>query len=73
MYKSPVDRVTLTAMSQYTYLSKLDPEFAAFLEQNCDGPRRLPPPDDIAAAQKPWTELSQAPFMAPEKARLYPG
>jgi hypothetical protein len=58
-------------MSQYAYLSELDPEFAALLEQN--GPRRLAPPDDIAAAQKQWIELSQAPFVSSEKARLRPG
>jgi hypothetical protein len=58
-------------MSQYVYLSKLDPEFAALLEQN--PPRRLPPPDDIPATQKQWIELSQAPIVASEKARLRPG
>ena len=40
-------------MSQYSYLSKPDPEFAALLEQiQHNKPPPLVPPVDIAAAQQ---------------------
>ena len=61
-------------MSQYSYLSKPDPEFAALLEQiQQNKPPPLVPPVDIAAAQQEWIEHGQAPYIAYEKARLRPG
>ena len=59
-------------MSQYAYLSKPDPEFAALLER--ENPHlELPVPVDIPAAQKEWIEHGQVPYTAYEKARLNPG
>ncbi|KAF8257597.1 alpha/beta hydrolase fold-domain-containing protein [Lactarius quietus] len=57
-------------MSKYAYLSKLDPEFSALLEQ-CNPPT-LTPPVDIVAAQQDWIKHGQAPYAAYEKARLCP-
>jgi len=57
-------------MSQYSYLSKPDPDFAALLE-------KIPPPPpsapvDISATKQQWKMRIQAPYMAYEKARLSP-
>jgi acetyl esterase/lipase len=56
-------------MSQYAYLSKPDPEFAALPEQ--DNPH-LELPVDILAAREEWIQNGQAPYAAYEKARLHP-
>jgi hypothetical protein len=56
-------------MSQYAYLSKPDPEFAALPEQ--DNPH-LELPVDIPAAREEWIQNGQAPYAAYEKARLHP-
>lgn len=57
-------------MSQYAYLSKPDPEFAALLEQDIS---HLELPVDITAAQKEWIEHGQASYVAYEKGRLRRG
>ncbi|KAF8257599.1 Alpha/Beta hydrolase protein [Lactarius quietus] len=58
-------------MSQYAHLSKLDPEYAALLEQS--NPRvELPLPADIAVAQQQWLKHGHGPYVASEKARLRP-
>jgi hypothetical protein len=57
-------------MSQYAYLSKPDPEFAALPKQ--DNPH-LELPVDIPAAREEWIQNGQAPYAAYEKARLHPG
>lgn len=60
-------------MSQYAYLSKLDSEFAALLEQYKPPPLAPPVAGEIAAAQQGWIEHVQAPYVAYEKARLRHG
>jgi hypothetical protein len=59
-------------MSQYSYLSKPDPDFAALLEQ-IQPPPPFAPSADIPAAKQKWIEYVQAPYAAYEKARLSPG
>jgi hypothetical protein len=59
-------------MSQYAHLSKLNPEYAALLEQS-DPRVELPLPVDIVAAQQQWLKHGHGPYAASEKARLSPG
>jgi hypothetical protein len=59
-------------MSQYSYLSKPDPDFAALMEQ-IQPPPPFAPAVDISGAKQKWTEYVQAPYVAYEKARLSPG
>ena len=59
-------------MSQYSYLSKPDPDFAALLAQT-QPPPPFAPAADISGAKQKWIDYIQKPYVAYEKGRLSPG